>query len=210
MPKKLRINAIPQGEVKLNSTSEGLGAILHSTSAWAEGCSLLQTLATPRQGSLPCGQRLGVGRGWVICSIFSLKKAPTLPATPHPVLGHYSSSSHSPDAVGSDLHDAKEGRGPVPHSQAGGGWMSGSWGDIRSCACQELVLHPASGRCPFSSQRVWMRQEWLTVSGEGTWRGKAVPSQSCPFPKLPLHALSRRRSRATGCQCSLWERHASW
>lgn len=27
--------------------------------------------------------------------------------------------------------------------------------------------------------------------------------------KLSLHALSRRGSRATGCQCSLWERHAS-
>lgn len=54
MPKKLRINAIPQGEVKLNSTSEGLGAILHRVLAWAKGGSLLHTLTTPWQGSMLC------------------------------------------------------------------------------------------------------------------------------------------------------------
>lgn len=33
-------------------------------------------------------------------------------------------------------------------------------------------------RCPFPSQRVWMRQEGLAVSTEGTWKSKAVPSHS--------------------------------
>lgn len=205
MPKKLRIIAIPHGEVKLNSTSEGLGAILHSALAWAEGCSLLQTLATPWQGSVPCGQRLGVGvgGGWGIFIIFSLKKLP--PFQQHPTQW-WITTAHPRTALmlwAVIQTILKRGGGPVPHSQAGGVWMSGSWGDIRCWIC---------------------RAQWAGA-GAGPSKGAGAPSLPKGFgwgksdlqwaergqggAKLSLHALSRRGSRATGCQCSLRERRAS-
>lgn len=60
---------------------------------------------------------------------FSLKKAPTLPATSHTVMGHYSSPSPSPAAVGSDSGDVEKAEGGGTQSlasQASGVWGSGA------------------------------------------------------------------------------------
>lgn len=144
----------------------------------------------------------GVGGAgvWGIFIIFSLKKPPTLPATPHPVLCHYSSCSHSPDA-GAVIQMPKWGGGLVPHSQAVvAGWVaaevsSGLPDDTSGTVGRSWCWTQQGGRCPLPSQRVWM-QEWLAEMGHGG-------------AKLSLGALSRQGSRATGCQCSLWECHAS-
>lgn len=60
---------------------------------------------------------------------FSFKKAPALPATPHPAMGDYSSPSASPAAVASDSGDTEKARVGGERSlasQAGGVWVSGA------------------------------------------------------------------------------------
>lgn len=121
MPKKLQINAIPWGKVKLNPTSDGAGCYLAQCLRPGWGTQLAADVGCPMAGLgavnlcgechpgstwSPGGQRsMGGVRDF---HQFSLEKAPALLATPHPAMGHYSSSSPSPAAAGSDSGDAEK------------------------------------------------------------------------------------------------------
>lgn len=208
----------------------GLGAILHTVWARPRGGSSLQTLGAPWQGSalwtrvasavwdLP---GVPVGRGWRGVRDFhqfSLKKTPALPATPYWAMGHYSSSSPSPAAVGSSSGDAEKVGGRCSLApQAGGVWASGA--AVRSGpgtlpawhGGQELGLEPPRGQAPLPlpgpapeglDGAPVIRREWRG-DAEGTGDG----GRSCPSVLLPGREIEPQDVSAACANSTLAERN---
>lgn len=222
MPKKLQINAIPQGKVKLNLTYDGAGCCFAQGLSPGWGLQLAAGPGSPVAGLGAvnvCGERRpgstwshgGQTLGWVRdFHQFSLKKSPCPSSNTPPRDGSLQLILTQPCCCGQWF-------GGVPKRRWGATvTYSPGWRRLGERGCREVGSHvhqPSTvgrsrrwsqqgGRCPFPCQRVRTGHQWPTGSRGGTRRGLATGV------KLSLRAPSRQGNGATGCQCSLCEHHA--
>lgn len=203
MPKKLQINAIPQGKVKLNLTYDGAGCCFAQGLSPGWGLQLAAGPGSPVAGLgavNACGERRpgstwspgGQTLGWVRdFHQFSLKKSPC-PSSKHPTPRRVTTAHPHPalllwaviregakKAVGGDGH-------LLPRLAASGG--AGLQGGRVPCppaqhGGQEQALEPARGQVPLplsegsDGASVTHREQRGDATGAGD-RGEVVPSRS--------------------------------
>lgn len=206
MLKKLQINAIPQGKAKLNSTSDGAGCYFTQCLSPGWGMQLAADPGHPVAGLgavnvcgechpgstwSPGGQRLGGVRDF---HQFSLKKAPALPATSHPAMGHYSSTLHPHPALllWAMRVAAAVRSGPVSASLA---WWAGAGAGASKGA--GAPSPPRGFGCGISDPQ----------GAEGGSGGDLRQGRSCPFALLPGGEIEPQDVSAACVNAMLAERN---
>lgn len=225
MPKKLQINAIPQGKVKLNSTSDGAGCCFAQCLSPGWGMQLAAGPGSPTAGLgaanacgdchpgstwSPGGQRLVGVRDF---HQFSLKKSPRPSSNTPPHDGSLQLNLTQPCCCGQWFRGCQKGGGGRRSltPQAGGIWGSGAAG--RSGPVSTSLARWAGagagaskGAGAPSPVREFGRGISDPQGAEGGRDGGWQQGWSCPFALLPGREMEPQDVSAACANTTLAER----